>query len=200
LIRADTTGIVLAGGRGSRMNGDDKGLLTLDGRPMIEHVIAALRPQVKAIVISANRNRQRYAMLGFPVVADMTEEYLGPLAGISSALQIATTDFIATAPCDVPLLSSDLVSRLSRALDRARADVAVAHDGTRLQPVFLLLRRSLSTDLTGFLNGGGRAIHEWIERHPNVVVDFSDCAECFANINDPVEHRTLEMRLRESRC
>jgi molybdenum cofactor guanylyltransferase len=196
--RQEITGVVLAGGRGSRMGGEDKGLVLLDGRPMVEYVIARLRPQVGAILISANRNQARYSALGFPVVPDLLGGYQGPLAGMASALQMASTPYVVTVPCDSPLIGDDLVTRLAEALTRDSADVAVAHDGERTHPVFLLLKRSLLPSLVAFLEAGERKIDLWFARHRVALADFRDCPEAFINVNDPAEHRALEARLREA--
>jgi molybdenum cofactor guanylyltransferase len=191
------TGVVLAGGRGSRMGGEDKGLVVLNGRPMVEHVVDRLRPQVGQLLISANRNQERYAALGHKVVPDLLTDYQGPLAGMAAALQAATTPYVVTVPCDSPLMGTDVVARLARALVRDDADVSVAHDGERTHPVFLMLKRSLLPSLLEFLNAGERKIDRWFARHRLAVADFHDCPETFLNVNDPQEHRALEARLRE---
>jgi molybdenum cofactor guanylyltransferase len=113
----DITGVILAGGRGSRLGGVDKGLVPLHGRPLIEHVIDALRPQVGALLISANRNRDIYASYGYPVIADVMGDYDGPLAGMLSAMRAAGTAYILTTPCDAPSIPADLARRLAEALD-----------------------------------------------------------------------------------
>ncbi len=193
------TGLILAGGRGQRMGGADKGLILLDGRSMVEHVIARVHPQVSSILISANRNQERYAAFGFPVIADTLEDYLGPLAGIASASQAAVTDYIVTVPCDAPLVSETLVAGLAAAMERETADLAVAHDGQRLQPAFLLFKRTLLPDLATFLLAGGRSIEQWLKRHRFAVADFHECAETFMNVNDPLQHQVLDTRLRQPR-
>ncbi len=197
-VRQDITGVVLAGGRGSRMGGEDKGLVALNARPMIAHVIARLRPQVGEMLISANRNQERYAALGFRVMPDLVGGYQGPLAGMASALQAATTPYVVTVPCDSPLIGVDLVHRLGAALVREDADVAVAHDGERTHPVFLMLKRSLLPSLLAFLESGERKIDLWFARHRVALADFHDCPEAFVNVNSPDEHRALEARLRET--
>lgn len=194
------TGVILAGGRGSRMGGEDKGLVLLDGQPMVVHVARRLRPQVGEVLISANRNQERYAALGYRVVPDLLANYQGPLAGMASALQAATTPFVVTVPCDSPLFGTDLASRLAQALAREEADIAVAYDGEREHPVFLLLKRSLLPSLRDFLNAGERKIDRWFLRHRVARADFSDCPEAFVNVNDPEEHRLVEARLREERA
>ncbi len=200
LARQEITGVILAGGRGSRMGGEDKGWVMLNGRPMVEHAVTRLRPQVGELLISANRNPERYATLGFRVVPDLLADYQGPLAGMASALQVATTPYVVTAPCDSPLMAADLVARLAQALVRDRADVAVAHDGSRTHPVFLLLKRSLQQSLHAFLTAGERKIDLWFARHRVATADFSDCPESFINVNDPDERRALEARLRETQA
>ncbi len=180
------------------MGGEDKGLVALNARPMVEHVIARLRPQVGEMLISANRNQERYAALGFRVVPDLVGGYQGPLAGIASALQVATTSYVVTVPCDSPLIGDDLVHRLGAALVREDADVAVAHDGERTHPVFLMLKRSLLPGLLVFLEAGERKIDLWFARHRVALADFRDCPGAFVNVNSPDEHRALETRLRET--
>lgn len=191
------TGLVLAGGRGARFGHADKGLIMLDGRPMVEHVIARMRAQVGAIVISANRHLADYEAFGFPVVCDDYDEHLGPLSGIASGLRAATTDYVVTVPCDTPLVHETLVARLRWALQQNNADVAVAHDGCRLQPTFLLLKRTLLTDLTSFLNAGGRKIQDWLARHRAAMAHFVDCTDAFSNINDAREHARIEAHLQQ---
>lgn len=190
--RHDITGIVLAGGLGRRLGGADKGLLALQGRAMVEHVLERLRPQVGRLLISANRNRERYAALGFPVVPDTIPDYPGPLAGLAAGMQAAATLYVVTAPCDAPRLHPDLVRRLFSALILQRAEISVAHDGNRLQPTFALLRRTLLPDLLAFLASGGRGVERWCRRHCLAIADFADGPEAFLNVNDPHEYARLE--------
>lgn len=195
------TGVILAGGRGSRMGGEDKGLVLLGAEPMVVHVVRRLRPQVGEVLISANRNHERYGALGYRVVPDLLANYQGPLAGMASALQAATTPFVVTVPCDSPLFGPDLVARLAQALAREDADIAVAHDGEREHPVFLLLKRNLLPSLRNFLDAGERKIDRWFLNHRVARADFSDCPQAFINVNDPEEHRMVEARLRvEGEC
>jgi len=196
--QTDITGVILAGGRGSRMGGVDKGLVPLRGEPMITHVVARLKPQVGALLINANRNLDAYAHLGFPVVPDRFSGFLGPLAGIASGLLTATTPYVVTVPCDSPLLPLDLVARLARALAAEQAGIAVAHDGERTHPVFLLVRRELGADLLDFLGAGGRKIDQWFRRHRLAVADFRDSAQAFINVNHVEERTALEARLAET--
>lgn len=193
------TAVVLAGGRATRMGGQDKGLTELAGRPMVAWVLEALRPQVAKILVNANRNLDAYAAFGCEVVADLEQGFLGPLAGLATGMAHAGTEYVVTAPCDSPLVAPDLVARLYSACVEDAAHIAVAHDGDRLQPVFALARRDLATDLSGWLASGERKIDRWFARHRTVQVDFSDQPETFANVNDPDERAALEARLRAGR-
>ncbi len=197
--RQAITGVVLAGGRGSRMGGVDKGLVDLRGKPMVAHALDALRPQVGRVLINANRHLDQYKIFGCEVVPDALDGYLGPLAGLASAMQAAATLYVATVPCDSPLLADDLVERLYRALARDDADISVAHDGERLHPVFALLKRELLPSLIEYLAAGERKIDIWFARHRLAVADFSDRAETFINVNNPDERAALEARLAEAR-
>ena len=189
------TGLVLAGGQARRMGGVDKGLVEVAGRPMIEHVLAALEPQVGHVLINANRGLESYARYGHRVVTDTLEGFQGPLAGVVSALQLVETDLLLTVPCDAPLLASNLAACMFQALSAAGADLAVAHDGTRRQPVFLLLRRRLAADLEDFLATGGRKVDLWFARHRIAEADLSHQQESFINVNDPEERRRVETML-----
>ena len=191
----DVTGVVLAGGRATRMGGVDKGLVPVNGQPMIRWVIDVLRPQVADLLVNANRNLDKYGDFGFKVIIDGDEEFRGPLAGIASGLRAAETRYVAFAPCDSPLVCGDLVTRLRAALSRDNTRIAVAHDGKRLQPVFALLERSLLDDLMRYLDNGGRKIDRWYAEHGYAQADFSDVADSFANINAPDEKRALELQL-----
>ncbi len=188
------TAVVLAGGQGRRMGGQDKGLVSLGGRPMVAHVIAALEPQVGALLINANRNAERYAGFGWPVLADSVTGFEGPLAGMASAMAQATTPFILTAPCDCPFIGADLAARLAAACDD-QATIAVAHDGQRLQPVFAMMPVALRADLEAFLAAGERKIDRWYGCHRMLTVDFSDETRMFENLNTPAELAAAEQAM-----
>ena len=177
------TAVVLAGGRGRRLGGQDKGLVDLDGRPLIEHILGLVTPQVSAVIINANRNQQIYADLGHPVISDNMADYQGPLAGFAVALAACNTDYIMTLPCDGPYVPVDLVSRLSAAMKDNDAELAVAYDGQRMQPVYALIPRSLLGSLQDFLDAGDRKIDLWYARHNTALADFSDVIDTFFNIN-----------------
>ena len=177
------TGVVLAGGLGRRMDGNDKGLQPLRGRPLAQWVAERLAPQVDELLISANRNRERYAAFGYRVVADAVPDFAGPLAGLHAALSAATHLLVATAPCDSPFLPEDLVSRLYAGLTAGGADLALVRAGERVHPVFCLCRRGLLPGLTAWLASGERRFMGWVATLNAVEVDFSDRVEAFENLN-----------------
>jgi len=194
----DITGVVLAGGRATRWDGRDKGLIQVSGRPMISHVLDALAPQVEQVIISANRNLDAYRAFGLPVVTDASRDFLGPLAGIASGLAAARTEWVAIVPCDSPLLAADCVDRLASACEEdERTNVAVAHDGERIQPVFALIRRALLEDLDAFLESGERKIDRWYGQQRMRLVDFSDNTDNFLNINRREDRDMLEARMKQ---
>ena len=194
-VRDQVTGVILAGGRATRMGGVDKGLVQIGGRPMIAWVVDTLRSQVADVLINANRNHESYRGFGCGVVDDGDSEFRGPLAGMASGMRAARTPYIAVVPCDSPLLHDSLVRRLHDAARASGAPIAAAHDGERLQPVFALLSCELLDDLAGYLDDGERKIDRWYARHGYESVDFSDVAESFANINAPDDKRALERAL-----
>lgn len=191
-VRSEITGAILAGGRATRMGGEDKGLLRVAGRPMVEHVLRALRPQVSDLLINANRNLERYREFGVTVVSDFIDGYCGPLAGMASAMKVARTAFLLTVPCDSPFLSGDLAARLHRCLIRDGARIAVADSGERLEPVFALLDRTLLPSLLAYLEAGERKIDRWYAQHPMTRVDFSDEPGMFHNLNTPEDLAAAE--------
>lgn len=197
-IRPDSvSGVVLAGGAARRMGGNDKGLIRLAGKPMVEYVLAALRPQVDAVLINANRNLEHYRSYGVPVITDERSGFEGPLAGVASAMRAARTAFLVTAPCDSPFVPADLVRRLARTLHDSGADIATAHDGTRMQPVFSLLRTRLLDALLDYLERGERKIDLWFAEQRTQTADFSDVPESFLNINTPEDVSLIEGRMRD---
>ena len=194
--KQDITAVILAGGQGSRLGGQDKGLVTYKNKRLIEHILTAIEPQVNSVLISANRNTDIYKAYGYPVIKDNLTNYQGPLAGLSAAMTIATTNYIISMPCDGPLLSGDLVSRLILSLRQQSArklrSIAVAHDGQRLQPVTALIPVKLLHSLNSFLASGERKTALWYAKHDYICCDFSDIANTFANINTEQQRRAME--------
>ena len=197
-MREHITGVILAGGPGTRMGGLDKGLILLDGQSMVERAIARLRPQVAEIVISANRHLERYAQLGLRVVSDPATDYPGPLAGIASACRVVTTEHILTVPCDTPFLDCNLAARLAQTALHQPGSVAVAHDGRRLQPLFMLMARSLGPEIEAQLARGERTIDQWLTTRSYATCHF-DNAEAFTGVDDAEDRARSERQLREQR-
>ena len=201
--RADSAhiaGVVLAGGRATRMGGQDKGLLMIDGQAMVVRIAEALRPQVEILLINANRNHAIYAELtGCPLIGDHIGDFAGPLAGMAAALNYTELPYLVAVPCDSPFLAPDLVSRLYQALQAQQAEIAMAMLNDRPQPVFVLLSRQLLPSLTRFLESGGHKIIDWYYQHRVAEVDFSDRAQMFENINTPQEQDRIEQQLRQAR-
>ena len=192
LNKHNVTAVILAGGKGRRMDGKDKGLVDFVNRPLIEYVIDAIKPQVETIILNANRNQEQYSQYGYPVISDALLDYQGPLAGFISALKSSTTSHIATLPCDGPFLPKDLVERLILALTDSDAEIAVAHDGDRMQPVYSLIPTTLINSLNSFLDTGERKIDLWYKQHRVALADFSDCPETFRNINTAEQRDRLQ--------
>ncbi len=186
------TGVILAGGEARRMGGQDKGLLELSGKPMIEYVIKTIKPQVNSIIVSANRNLSKYMDYGFPVISDSFTGYNGPLAGIASCMRVIETILMLSVPCDTPFVPNDLVKRLYKQMEKKQADISVAHDGNRMQPVFSLIKTELFDSLSDFLNRDERKIDRWFAQHKIAITDFSDKPETFININKPEDINQIE--------
>jgi len=183
-ILPGVTAIVLAGGQGARVGFQDKGLLQWRDRALIDHVIARIQPQVENIIVSANRHILEYQQRGFLVVSDQQPDFAGPLAGITSCLALVDTEFVLTVPCDMPLLPSDLISRLQRVIPQdSVVDCTVATDGSYCQYLVALYRRTALLALPQALEDGVRAVKHWQQRIRAVTVDFSDAAACFGNFN-----------------
>ena len=187
--------VILAGGRATRMGGEDKGWVALAGRPLIDHVLERLRPQVDEVLINANRSQDRYQALA-PVISDDNNDYLGPLAGMQAGLAAAHHNWVLFVPCDGPALPLDLMTRF-RAAITPDTDLVVAHDGEHLQPVVALLRRALRPSLSQALADGERKTGAWFARHRMAVVPFADLPDAFVNLNSPAELAAWEARLRE---
>ncbi len=197
--KTDITAVVLAGGMGRRMGGQDKGLTPLAGRPLIVQVLERLQPQVGQILINANRNPEVYADFGYPVIADTISGYAGPLAGMLSAMKVCQTPYLLTVPCDSPFIPATLASRLAATLQAEQAKISVAHDGRRLQPVFALMHTSLRDSLQAFLAGGERKIDAWYAGQRMAVADFSALPDTFINLNTPDDLQQAAARLDNDR-
>jgi molybdenum cofactor guanylyltransferase len=192
LDKADITAVILAGGQGRRMGGQDKGLIEFDGRLMIEILIDRLQHQQLDILINANRNQLTYQSYGYPVIGDELGDFQGPLAGFASAMATVKTRYILTLPCDSPILAERFVERFVETQGRKDSSVCVAFDGERLQPVYALIETRLLDDLKQFLESGERKIDRWYAQHNYARVDFSDDVAMFQNINTPEDKQRMQ--------
>lgn len=200
----DMTGLVLAGGRGSRMGGVDKGLQTFHGVPLALHALQRLQSQVKTCMLNANRSLDAYAAFGVPVHTDMLADYAGPLAGFLTGLSHCTTSWLLTVPCDSPRFPHDLAQRMAATAAKENALIVLAAgpetgpDGSlqmRSQPVFALLHHSLRPSLQAFVSEGGRKIDAWSRQHPQALCHFDepgDDPQAFANANTLDELQALQ--------
>lgn len=187
------TAMILAGGRATRMGGQDKGLIPLAGRPMISWVIEAIGPWADNVIINANRNIEAYEGLGYPVIADRITGAAGPLAGIAAGLVGCRSPWLLTVPCDTPGIPAVLVPSLTAGINGTEA--ALAHDGYRLQPAHAMLSASVADRLEAFLARGGRRLHDWYATIDTTLVDLSSHRDGFDNVNTPEQHALMEARL-----
>ena len=191
--RESITAVILAGGRATRMGGQDKGLLRYLDKTFVEHIAGSLVSDVAEVVINANRNLDIYSGTGFQVISDALDDYQGPLAGMYSTLLEVDTDWIITAPCDGPFVARDYVSRMSDAVVQSSEKLAVASDGEWLQPVYALVHKDLCENLMDFLDGGERKIDRWYRQVGFSEVVFSEAEDrkMFTNVNTPEQLASL---------
>lgn len=191
----EISSIILAGGRGTRMGCIDKGLVKLQQKSLIQHLIERLTPQVNEIIINANREITQYQALGYAVLQDETADFIGPLAGLSLGLKHTKHEYLLTVPCDSPLLPMDLAQRLLSSLLEHHAEIAVATSNGDAHPVFCLCKKSVLPSLIIYLEQGGRKVSAWQKSLNYVEVDFSDNSEAFINLNTFEELAALELKL-----
>ena len=189
--KKNISAVILAGGQGRRMGGEDKGLIEFDGKPIIEILIEKLQQQQIEIVVNANRNYEKYQSYGLPVITDELENFQGPLAGFASAMKAVDTNYILTLPCDGPFLADNFVDLFIECQATTSSSICVAHDGERLQPVYALINVGLLDSLNQFLESGDRKIDRWYAQHDYAQVDFSAQKNMFGNINRPEDHQIL---------
>lgn len=200
----DITGLVLAGGRGTRMGGVDKGLQPFKGQPLALHALQRLQPQVGPCMLNANRSLPTYQSFGVAVHTDVLPDYAGPLAGFLTGLTHCTTPWLLTVPCDSPCFPADLAERMAATAVQTGAQIVLAagpeagRDGSlhvRPQPVFALLHHSLLPSLQAFVAQGGRKIDAWTQQHPQALCRFDqphDNPLAFANANTLDELQALQ--------
>ncbi|WP_186369911.1 molybdenum cofactor guanylyltransferase MobA [Yersinia aleksiciae] len=184
-MQPNITGVILAGGRSSRMGGNDKGLILLHGKPLFQHVIDRLKPQVDHVLINANRHQALYQESGIPVISDIITGFVGPLAGMHAGLSHSSTEWVVFAPCDVPALPIHLVSQLWHGKGQALA--AYVYDGERAHPTLALMHVSLKSRLAEFLAKGDRKLMILMESVNAQPVIFSGQASLFSNLNTPAD-------------
>jgi molybdopterin-guanine dinucleotide biosynthesis protein A len=177
------------------MQGRDKGLIALAGRPLIAHAAERLRPQAASLWISANRNHERYRLFAERVISDELDGFQGPLAGIATALAAAQTPWLLVAPCDTPLLPMDLGRRLADGLAAQHAAIAIAADRERVQPLHALIPTAVAADLGRYLATGERSVMGWLAGHRLAVVAFADAGNAFRNANTPDDLAALAGQL-----
>jgi len=187
--------IILAGGRATRMNGADKGLVLLRNKPLIRHVIERLKPQADEIFINANREITQYQKFNFPVLQDEDNKFIGPLAGFELGLKHAKHDYVLTVPCDSPLLPLDLAERLLKGMLESRTDISIASSGGDTHPVFCLMKKSVLPSLTDYLANGEHKVSAWQKSQKYAEVDFSDNPDAFINLNTFEDLAALELKL-----
>ncbi len=187
--------LILAGGKGSRMGGRDKGLMNIAGKPAIEHLLERFAPHPGPIMISANRNLERYTGYGYPVLEDSTNDFPGPLAGILSGLVAAPGQYLLTLPVDAPLIQIDYPARMATALAESGCKAGVASLDQRIEPVFCLLDKTLAPTLQDYLARNQRSVNGWLTQVGAVPVDFSDSPQQFINLNIEQDQEKLQAYL-----
>jgi molybdopterin-guanine dinucleotide biosynthesis protein A len=190
------SGLILAGGRATRMDGANKALMPFLGRTMISHVIERLSPQVDEILINANQDIANFQAFNLLVLADAISGLPGPLAGLHTGLEASQHDWILCVPCDSPLLPSNLAKRLLQVAIREDANIAIAKTEVQNHPVFCLCKKSLAADLAHYLHQGGRKVSEWQRAHRYIEVHFDD-ETAFSNINTFEDLAKLEALSRQ---
>lgn len=187
--------IILAGGRATRMNSLDKGLIRLQKKPLVQYVIERVMPQVDEILLNANREIEQYKTFNLPILQDDNPDFIGPLAGFSLGLKHCRHDCLLAAPCDSPLIPADLVARLMKALLENGADIAIAKSGGYNHPVFCLMKKSVLPSLTNYLEQGERKVSTWQKSLKYIEVEFNDCDDAFVNVNTFEELEALALKL-----
>jgi molybdenum cofactor guanylyltransferase len=185
-------GVILAGGLARRMNHQDKGLVSFQGRPLISYAINALTPIVEQLFINANRNIDQYQHFGLPVISDQTDSFDGPLAGVLAAMDSTDADVLLVMPCDCPMLKTEHLQKLLQAHTETNVDIAVAFDGARLHGVLFAVSTALKPSLQIYLTSKQRKVETWLMQHSITQVDFSDDPAIFTNINTMTDLSLLE--------
>ncbi len=188
---------ILAGGKATRMNNQDKGLVMFNGKYMIENIINAIEPYVKHITINANRNISKYKKLGYPVVQDFYEGYAGPLSGIYSILNVTNSKYLMILPCDSPLIEWKLIQKMYSEIKLSGVEVVVAHNTNRAQPVFMIIDTAVKDSIKEYIESGNRKIDFWYLEKNYKYIYFNENCDYFKNINTEEELNNLETKNNE---
>lgn len=188
---------ILAGGKATRMNNQDKGLVMFNGKYMIENIINAIEPYVKHITINANRNISKYKKLGYPVVQDFYEGYAGPLSGIYSILNVTNSKYLMILPCDSPLIEWKLIQKMYSEIKLSGVEVVVAHNTNRAQPVFMIIDTAVKDSIKEYIESGNRKIDFWYLEKNYKYIYFNENCNYFKNINTEEELNNLETKNNE---
>lgn len=191
-FRQSITGVILAGGRGTRMGGQDKGLVPLLGKPLYQYILARLAPQVNQVMINANRNQDEYCQSQLTVITDLNTDFSGPLAGMQAALHHAKTDWLLFVPCDVPSFPLNLAEKMF--MEKGQHLACYAQDAEREHPTFALLHRSLRSQLDDYLARGDRKLMLFMQEINAKGIIFSSETGSFANLNTPEDSRNWELQ------
>lgn len=187
----EITAVIIAGGQSKRMYGQDKGLIRLNKKPLIQIVINVLADKLSTVLINANRNQKHYKKFTKnPIISDANNDFNGPLAGVLAAMHVAKTPYLLVLPCDNPLIRWEMIDNLKAAFTD-NTQISIAHDGKRLQPAFALLKVDLLLSLSQYIQQGDRKIDLWYQQHKTKIVDFSDYSYFFANLNTPINYALL---------
>lgn len=187
-------GVVLAGGMGRRMGQQDKGLVEFAGRPLVDYAICSMQAITPHVGISANRHVDRYQEWSLPVIPDVNQDFLGPLAGVYAALEYFKADVLLVMPCDSPFFGPQHLLQLFQALG-ADQDVVIASDGQSHHPVFMALKTHLKDNLGRYLAANGRKVQDWVRQQAWAAVEFNETANLFTNINTRQDIFELESRI-----
>ena len=193
-MQNNVNALILAGGRSSRMQFQDKGLMRLNNKPMVAQIVQRLKPQVKEILISANNNLDVYRQYSECVLEDEFDDFRGPIAGICEGLKMTSSDFLLVVPCDGPRLPMDLAKRMLASCLKEGSLLATVHDGQFKQPTYSLIHKSLLANAKDFLIRGERKLGLWLKENHATLVDYSDQPEAFVNINSVEQLQELESR------
>lgn len=197
----ELSGLILSGGRATRMGEQDKGLVLFDQKPLVKHLIDRFGPQLESVSINCNRNFKQYQQFGCPLIRDQQSDFAGPLAGIEAGLSECRSDYLLVLPCDMPLLPEHLIKQLWRPIADQTSHketnlITVAHDGQRLQVLVMILPRSCRPSILSYLAEGGHSVHGWLKTQTIQSVDFSGEQSSFINLNSETELTNQESLLR----